>query len=615
MKKALYIVLFAIHIGLYGQCNHLVWSDEFDGTALDQSKWAFQNGNGCPDLCGWGNGEMENYTSNSKNIKVANGLLTIEAVKENSNGSQFTSSKLRTLGLHSWTYGRFEARMRMPLGRGLWPAFWMLSDNNNWPMTGEIDIMEYRGDQPKRTSATVHYGSPWPNNQYDGNHYDHTQNLSDEFHLYAVEWEESEMRFYFDNVLIKKETKSPNSLNPPSSNNVWPWSSNFYLILNMAVGGGYTGNPTADQVELTKPTFEVDYVRVYTGLHGNTPTIAGPNRVFANTEYTYSLPKQVGVNYTWKATGGTIVSGNGTSEAKIKWEQPSKSQISVFLYHSQQSVCSGLSATVYKGVTAFNDSCPFIYNNFENRYASHLVSSSGTATEVANPNANAINGSSKVLKYVRNSGSAYDVIFLDSALVSKGSDFEKGQYAFELDIYTAKAAGTPIELQLASSAAWNDTWPIGRHSTYRATTTKPNQWETLRFTLDQVADPNRSQFDTKIDRLIVLLNPNSNTGDTYYIDNLKRIATNTNTCTLTDIEDVTKENIKIYPLPVTDVLWIESHEQGMVTLEIRDVKGVSWYQQSFHGNTQILLSSLPQGIYIVELNTATGKVIRKIVKS
>lgn len=153
--------------------------------------------------------------------------------------------------------------MRMPLGRGLWPALWMLSVNNQWPTTGEIDIMEYRGDKSTQTNSTLHYGSPWPNNQYDAASLDTKQNLSSDFHLYSVEWTENELRFYFDDILINKETKSPNSLNPASNGNPWPWTSEFYIILNLAVGGNYTGNPSVSQVEMTKPTFEIDYVRVY----------------------------------------------------------------------------------------------------------------------------------------------------------------------------------------------------------------------------------------------------------------------------------------------------------------------------------------------------------------
>lgn len=241
----------------------LIWSDEFDEPSLDLSKWAYVTGNGCPNLCGWGNNELETYTTDAKNVYIKDEMLVIEAVKESVNGSSFTSGKLVTLGLHTWKYGRFEARMRMPEGNGLWPAFWMLDKNNDWPMTGEIDIMEYRGDLQKETHATLHYGSPWPANQYDGTIYTHSESLADDFHIYAVEWTEDKMVWYFDDKIIKTETKSPNSLSPQSTNDVWPWDDQFYMILNLAVGGGFCGNPSADAIQMTKPTFEIDYVRVY----------------------------------------------------------------------------------------------------------------------------------------------------------------------------------------------------------------------------------------------------------------------------------------------------------------------------------------------------------------
>lgn len=276
MKK-LFTIIALLHAFIsHSQNYQLVWSDEFNGNSVDLSKWAFQNGNGCPSLCGWGNGELETYTNDPKNISVANGILTMTAIKENVNGSSFTASKLRTLGLHAWKYGRFEARMRLPLGRGLWPAFWMLPTNNKWPTTGEIDIMEYRGDMPKQTFATLHYGQPWPDNRYDGTTYSHSQNLSDDFHTYAVEWTEDKIVWFFDNIAIKTETKNPNSLNPPSnSTSVWPWNTDFYIILNFAVGGGFAGSPSVSQVEMTKPTFEVDYVRVYSEAAPAPITISG----------------------------------------------------------------------------------------------------------------------------------------------------------------------------------------------------------------------------------------------------------------------------------------------------------------------------------------------------
>lgn len=276
MKKILAVLGILCSISTFSQTYQLVWADEFNGSSVDLTKWSFQNGNGCPNMCGWGNGELQSFTNESKNVNVANGVLTIKAIRENVNGSSFTSSKLITNGLHAWKYGRFEARMKMPLGRGTWPAFWMLPTNNQWPTTGEIDIMEYRGDLPKQTNGTLHYGQAWPNNLWDGSHYIHSQNLSDDFHLYAVEWDENKIQWFFDNVLIKTETKTPNTLSPPSnSSNAWPWNTDYYMILNLAVGGTYTGGPSASEVELTKATFEVDYVRVYSQNVAEPIVVAG----------------------------------------------------------------------------------------------------------------------------------------------------------------------------------------------------------------------------------------------------------------------------------------------------------------------------------------------------
>ena len=266
----------------YSQYNQLVWSDEFNGTTVDQTKWNFVTGNGCPGLCGWGNGELEYYTDGTNNTTVANGVLTMTVKKETSNGSPFTSSKLVTLGKFSKTYGRFEARMRMPKGVGMWPAFWMLSKNNNWPMTGEIDIMEYRGDQPKVDFGTLHYGLAWPNNKYDGNSITSTTDLDQDFHVYAVEWTVDDIKWYLDNTLYKTETRDPSTLNPANNNpsNLWPWNSDFYIILNFAVGGGFCGSPSEAQIQLTKPTFEIDYVRVYDKATYTKPEPYNANRLF-----------------------------------------------------------------------------------------------------------------------------------------------------------------------------------------------------------------------------------------------------------------------------------------------------------------------------------------------
>lgn len=262
-------------VGLYAQCRGtLLFQDEFEGTSLDLTKWSYDIGNGCPGLCGWGNNEKEYYTNSSQNVNVTGGYLNLTArpsANHLGSGSDFTSGKIHTRNKFDRLYGRFEARMKMPVGTGLWPAFWMLPTDNEyggWPTSGEIDIMEYRGDIQNRTSTALHYGNGWPNNLYDGTSITlATGTFSQDFHDFAVEWEPGIIRFYVDNVLTNTERQSPSTLVPANNNAVaWPWDKQFYIILNLAVGGWYPGDPSTATI-LAQTSFpqslQVDYVRAY----------------------------------------------------------------------------------------------------------------------------------------------------------------------------------------------------------------------------------------------------------------------------------------------------------------------------------------------------------------
>ncbi len=270
---------------VFAQCKgNLIFSDEFNGSSLDQSKWSYETGNGCPGLCGWGNGEREYYTNSAQNVSVSGGFLNITARHQpnfQGSGADFTSGKINTRGKFDRVYGRFEARMKLPVGRGIWPAFWMLPTHNEyggWPTSGEIDIMEYRGYEINKYDATLHYGNQWPANLWDNSNYTlPSGNFADSFHEFAVEWAPGVLRFYVDNILVKTETENPNSLSPASNNAVkWPWNKQFYMIINLAIGGNYIGAPSTAEI-LNGGSFpqnmQVDYVRVYdmSASGGQTP--------------------------------------------------------------------------------------------------------------------------------------------------------------------------------------------------------------------------------------------------------------------------------------------------------------------------------------------------------
>jgi beta-glucanase (GH16 family) len=243
----------------------LAWGDEFstpDGSSPNPTKWTYDLGGK-----GWGNHELESYTSRTENAHVEKGNLVITARKESYTGADgvtrdYTSARLKTQGHFAQAYGRFEARIKIPEGRGMWPAFWMLGEDIpsvGWPKCGEIDIMENVGKEP----GTIHGSLHGPSNT--GRTSDLTsifsrpvgQNFADDFHLYAVEWEPGFVRFYVDSNLYA----TFNSSQWPAGG-TWVFDHPFFIIINLAVGGDWPGNPDAS----TKfpQSMLVDYVRVYT---------------------------------------------------------------------------------------------------------------------------------------------------------------------------------------------------------------------------------------------------------------------------------------------------------------------------------------------------------------
>jgi beta-glucanase (GH16 family) len=238
----------------------LVWADEFDGAALDTTKWNFQLGDGCPDLCGWGNNELQVYTD--RNHTVAGGLLTITARQEAD--SSYTSTRINTRGKGDWTYGRYEIRATLPVGQGIWSAIWMLFSEDTyggWAASGEIDIMEAIGSRPNEVFGTLHYGGPAPANVFAGEELTlFSSSFAEDFYVFALEWEEGEIRWYVNNVLYQTKT-SADWYTTGSDDPAAPFDHDFYLLLNVAVGGNLPGAPDATTV--FPQSMQVDYVRVY----------------------------------------------------------------------------------------------------------------------------------------------------------------------------------------------------------------------------------------------------------------------------------------------------------------------------------------------------------------
>lgn len=255
----------------------LVWNDEFEGDALDTTKWSYQIGTGTSEgLTDWGNQELEYYTDKEENVRVKDGELVITAIKEDERvgGKLFTSGRIRTMTddgevLYAAKYGRIEARIKMPAGEGLWPAFWMLpvdsSLYNEWASSGEIDIMEARGRLTDRIEGTIHYGQNWPNNIYKGQEFVLTEDTDiTDYHLYSLEWEPGILRWYIDNVCYYTSDQWYSKGTNSAADYTWPapYDVPFYILLDLAVGGTFDSeaNPYATEYPAE---MKVDYVRVY----------------------------------------------------------------------------------------------------------------------------------------------------------------------------------------------------------------------------------------------------------------------------------------------------------------------------------------------------------------
>ena len=238
-----------------------MWSDEFDVDGLPlSSKWTYDVGDGCPNVCGWGNNELQSYTKGEKkNVRIEKGKLIIEAHREIKGNQSFTSARLKSNTFGDWRYGKIEVSAKLPRGRGVWPAIWMLPskwEHGPWPSSGEIDIMEHVGYLPDSLFGAVHTKS--------FNHVQGTQvaksiycnTLSTQFHTYGMEWTKNKIDLYFDGQIFLTYT------NMNKGFEAWPFDKEFYLLLNIAAGGNWGGKMGVDMA-IWPQQFVIDYVRIY----------------------------------------------------------------------------------------------------------------------------------------------------------------------------------------------------------------------------------------------------------------------------------------------------------------------------------------------------------------
>jgi beta-glucanase (GH16 family) len=255
---AIFLAVFTARAADHPPGWELVWSDEFDGESVDRSKWEFEvNANG------GGNRELQYYVTN--NVRVQDGLLTIEARQERYAGREgtreYTSSRIRTRRKGDWLNGRFDIRAKLPQGKGIWPAIWMLPTDERyggWPHSGEIDIMELLGHEPKKVHGTLHYTDERRRHASKGKDLAlRDGSFAEDFHVFRLDWEPLSMRWYVNDESFYTATNWQSGINAFPA----PFDQRFHLLLNVAVGGNWPGNP--DATTKFPQAMVVDYVRVY----------------------------------------------------------------------------------------------------------------------------------------------------------------------------------------------------------------------------------------------------------------------------------------------------------------------------------------------------------------
>ncbi len=511
-----------------GTCNVIqpcptepIWADEFNGNTLNLTDWTPLIGDGCDiNLCGWGNNELQWYQA--ENAVVSDGTLKIIAKRESVGGRDFTSARIVTENKQEFTYGRFEASIKLPTGAGTWPAFWLLHTRPGvygvWPQSGELDVMEFVGQTPKEILGTAHFGNlnggyrflPGKIEKLSGTYDD------GEFYEFAMEWEENEVRWFVDDYLYYTVTRA----DVEADGFFWPFDQPFHILLNVAMGGNLGG---AVDPAFQESAMEVEYVRVY---KANFPYLTGNQKVpFAAEGEMYSVENGgEGTTYNWTVQGGTITQGQGTNKISVNWnDDKTEGEVSVSFDDACEEGMTTIDLEVeidVKRVAVLE--C--VLEDFDNQGLIAFFSQTGTFEDNA---ADPTNAANLVGKYVRNTNETFDNLQFNTSAIPNAAKFDEGSSTFFMDVYTDAPEGTVILLQLESSETSIPTnFPTGRHSVYQAITGAPNTWNTLEFKFNGKPD-GENTADTDVDRIVFLFASNSNNGSTFYFDNLERKCTDT----------------------------------------------------------------------------------------
>ncbi|WP_323814211.1 discoidin domain-containing protein [Cellvibrio sp. NN19] len=527
---ALPLSLLLIGQAAYGQtCGwNQVWRDDFNGTTLDRNNWSQEvNGDG------GGNGELQYYTDRPQNMWVSGGLLNIKAIRENYEGKSWTSARLRTKNAQDWTYGKIEARIKAPSDSGTWPAFWMLTseqqrDSHGWPQGGEIDILE-TVNTSEDILGTLHYGAYWPYNGNTG--WPNPDNLiapeagrtKTDFHTYAVEWYEDNMVWSIDGVpKITSSRSKLDGVNPVRSNWNSFYNRPFHVILNLAMGGSLAGNPNG--TEAAEQLMQVDYVAVY--KNDASWSIEGDTYIYRGDAYKkYRVDGPASASYNWSVPAGvTIVSGQGTREIVASIGNSARSGNFNVTFNSGCSL-----KTVSKPVTIEQGRTQTLASYESGLGLTHLQNgvAMGAGAIVNNPAPGAVNTSSKVLHYVRDASQQWDNLKLSGFGKLNAGELRSGRAKIFADVYYPASAtnllGKEIGGGLENNAVVSVTpsWDgnTGRLARFNGTIGKAGEWHTVE--LGYTGTPDSNIAASQADNLVLMVEAGHYRAADFYIDNIR----------------------------------------------------------------------------------------------
>lgn len=531
MKKTIMAlaVLAASHTSLaQNSCGWTeVWRDDFN--TLDTQVWSAEvNGDG------GGNNELQFYTDRPENLYVENGLLNIKAIRENYQERTWTSARLRSKNGKDFTYGKMEARIKLPNGSGTWPAFWMMPtelprDSHGWPNGGEIDIME-AGGTTEVLHGTLHYGPYWP---YNGNTgwpdpslntiHPEAGRTKTEFQTYAVEWYPDRIVWLVNDVpklsMAREQLDGPD---PLRSNWDAFYNRPFHFILNLAIGGWFSGNP--DGSEAPVQLMQVDHVAVY--KNPETWSVEGDTYVYRGESHKiYRVDGPANASYQWNVPGGvSILSGQGTREITVAIGNSARNgDFSVTF----DTGCAGTQTfrkpvTIEQGVTQ-------VVADYENGLGvTHVQNGFALTTSgvTNNPAPGGINTSSRVLHYIRDASQQWDNLKLTGFGNIDAGELRSGRAKLFADVYfpasnslLGKDLGGGLENSAAASAAEPWDGNTGRLARFLGTMGKAGEWHTVELSYTGTPDSNIAASEA--DALVFMVHAGFNLPAELYLDNIR----------------------------------------------------------------------------------------------